>query len=227
MANFVRKSTIAALKKAADELESLPPLGGEESSKEDKADDSEDEDLSDLDEEDDELPTALQGEDFDFGSGLDTDESDEEDRQTSPMMLNQLLADLMVLFVKTFNYHWCIQGPNFEALHAMLGVQYETLVEMADSTAERIRALGEFPTAYMDGWLDLTKLEEAETTERRSKDMLEDLVRDYSKIAANIKKYNKVMLEELDDQGTSDFILGMLYDIDKKIWMLKSSTRDL
>lgn len=209
MSNFlVRKSSFAKLKIAEEEQKI---------------------DSESLNEDEDDLPTAMQGEEFDIGMGKDTD-SDvglEEDTQTSPVMLNQLLADFMVLFTKTLNYHWNIQGLHFNHLHEMLGVQYESLLATVDSIAERIRSLGEFPTGFMAGWLQITKLEESETSERKAKEMLDDLVKDYITIVSSIKKYNKVMLDDLDDQGTSDFLLGIQFDLEKRIWMLKSSIKEI
>lgn len=219
---YVRKSSLKALniKTAAEEDENVK----EEESTEEGGLGS----LT-LDDEDEDMPTANQGEEYDLGLPEETDSESglDEDTQSSPVMLNQLLSDVMTLFVKTLNFHWNIQGLHFNHLHEMLGVQYESLLATADGIAERIRSLGEFPTAFMQGWLEMNKIEESETTELKTKEMLNELIKDYMTIADSIKEYNKVMLEDLDDQGSSDFLLGILFEVDKKIWMLKASVREL
>ena len=54
-------------------------------------------------------------------------------------LLQKVLANLNVLYIKTRNYHWNITGPRFHTLHLFLEAQYKELAEAADEVAERIR----------------------------------------------------------------------------------------
>ena len=49
------------------------------------------------------------------------------DRQAVVDILNTLLADEFLLYVKTRNYHWNVTGPQFHDLHKFFEAQYEKL----------------------------------------------------------------------------------------------------
>src|SRR5690606_24263126 len=66
----------------------------------------------------------------------------DEQRQGSAQVLNTLLADLHVLYVKTRNYHWNVIGPNFFGLHNLLEQQYTLMETAIDEIAEQVRMLG-------------------------------------------------------------------------------------
>ncbi|MGE5339024.1 MAG: Dps family protein, partial [Gemmatimonadota bacterium] len=70
------------------------------------------------------------------GSGLS-----DKARKTMVDVLNRLLADEFVLYVKTRNFHWNVVGPNFSELHKFFEGQYEQLDGSIDDIAERARAL--------------------------------------------------------------------------------------
>ena len=49
---------------------------------------------------------------------------------------------LVLLYLKTHNFHWNVTGPMFNTLHVMFMDQYTELWNALDLIAERIRALG-------------------------------------------------------------------------------------
>ena len=55
--------------------------------------------------------------------------------------LCKLLADEFVLYTKTRNAHWNVEGPDFHSMHVFFESQYEQLDEVMDSVAERIRRI--------------------------------------------------------------------------------------
>ena len=66
----------------------------------------------------------------------------DKNRQAVAYALNQLLADEHILYNKTRNYHWSVEGPSFMEFHKLYEGQYTQLAEMIDEIAERITALG-------------------------------------------------------------------------------------
>jgi starvation-inducible DNA-binding protein len=68
----------------------------------------------------------------------------EKNRQAVALALNQLLADEHILYNKTRNYHWSIEGPSFMEFHKLYEAQYTVLAETIDQIAERIRTIGHF-----------------------------------------------------------------------------------
>ena len=57
-------------------------------------------------------------------------------------LLNGLLADEVLLLVKTRNAHWNVEGPDFHEKHVFFEEQCEQLDKIIDDVAERIRSLG-------------------------------------------------------------------------------------
>ena len=64
----------------------------------------------------------------------------------------------MVLYIKTRNYHWNIEGPNFHEMHIFYEKQFQEIDEIMDQIAERIRTLGHYAEARLEDYLKLTNL---------------------------------------------------------------------
>ena len=60
----------------------------------------------------------------------------------SSAVLNQVLADVFALYLKTKNFHWHVSGPHFRDYHLLLDEQGDQLFAMTDPIAERIRKIG-------------------------------------------------------------------------------------
>ena len=56
--------------------------------------------------------------------------------------LRHLLADVLVLYMKTKNFHWHMSGPHFRDHHLLLDEQATELLAMTDIIAERVRKIG-------------------------------------------------------------------------------------
>src|SRR5579862_9353661 len=56
--------------------------------------------------------------------------------------LNQTLADVFALYLKTKNFHWHMSGPHFRDYHLLLDEQADQIYAMTDPIAERVRKLG-------------------------------------------------------------------------------------
>src|SRR5690554_1587988 len=78
-------------------------------------------------------------------------------------LLNALLADEHVLYIKTRSYHWHVTGPHFVGLHQLFEEQYTALAQEIDEMAERIRILGGKALGSMQEFLKHTRLEEDPT----------------------------------------------------------------
>src|ERR1043165_1181400 len=75
-------------------------------------------------------------------------------------VLGIVLADEFLLYTKTRNAHWNVEGIDFYAKHTFFEAQYEQLDEIMDSVAERIRTLGHYAPATLAAYLELTHLSE-------------------------------------------------------------------
>ena len=141
---------------------------------------------------------------------------------SSAMMLNILLADEMVLYTKTRNYHWNVEGMQFIELHKLFEEQYDQLAESIDEIAERIRQLGHYAVGSMKGFLAITNLEESDDNVETAAEMLRNLVNDHEAIIRYIRENIDKTAEDFNDIGTSDFITGLMEQHEKMAWMLRA-----
>src|SRR5437773_11974108 len=75
-------------------------------------------------------------------------------------ILSKLLADEFILYTKTRNAHWNVEGIDFGAKHIFFEKQYEQLDDIMDNVAERIRQIGEYAPGTLRQFLELTHLTE-------------------------------------------------------------------
>ena len=137
-------------------------------------------------------------------------------------LLRKVLADEMVLYVKTLNYHWNVRGHHFGPLHQLFKDQYEKLALWVDEIAERIRILGQDSPGTMKEFLELTDLEEHKGALPNEKEMLKNLLYDQEKIIVNLRRGIDVTGEELGDMGTSDFLTQLMSNHEQVAWMTRA-----
>ncbi|WP_414527015.1 Dps family protein [Nodularia chucula] len=146
----------------------------------------------------------------------------EEQRQGVMNLLNQDLADAYVLIVKTKKYHWDVVGPQFRSLHELWEEQYEKLTENIDALAERIRALGGFPVGTMEGFLKLATLKEHSGEVPSATGMVAQLGEDHELVIRNLRDHVDQCSEKFHDEGTADFLTGLMEEHEDMAWMLRS-----
>jgi starvation-inducible DNA-binding protein len=148
----------------------------------------------------------------------------EKNRQAVATSLNQLLADEHILYNKTRNYHWSIEGPGFMEFHKLYEAQYTALAETIDQIAERIRTIGHFAEGRLKEIIKLATLDEPEAPTDQSK-QIENLETDHETMIIKLRKLVKDFDEKYKDIGSSDFVTGLLKDHEKMAWMLRSYLR--
>ena len=146
----------------------------------------------------------------------------EENRAAVAAQLAKLLADEFVLYTKTRNAHWNVEGPDFHSMHLFFESQYEELDEIMDSVAERIRMLGHYAPATLKSFLQLTHLGELTERSNDSLGFIRELVEDHDSIIQFIRGNINPFANEYGDAGTSDFVTGLMETHEKMVWFLRS-----
>ena len=136
--------------------------------------------------------------------------------------LNGFLADEFLIYLKTRNAHWNIEGPDFHTMHKFFEEQYEQLDETMDEVAERIRMLGHYAPATMKSYLVLTHLTEQSREKNDSAGFIKELLGDHESIIIRLRENINLFSSELNDLGTSDFITGLMETHEKIAWMLRA-----
>jgi starvation-inducible DNA-binding protein len=136
-------------------------------------------------------------------------------------LLEPLLADEYLLYTKTRNFHWNVTGPQFNDLHKFFEAQYGMLDGFIDDIAERSRALGGRALGSMKEFLHASRLDESTGRAPKADAMLAELLRDHEKIIRWLRA-DVDFAGEQGDQGTADFLTGLLEAHEKAAWMLRS-----
>lgn len=137
-------------------------------------------------------------------------------------ILNNLVADEYVLYTKTRNAHWNIEGPGFMELHKFFETQYDALDLIIDEVAERVRSLGHYSLGSLKDFLSITNLTEEHNDFSRQKQVIQSLLNDHETIIRSLRKNITVVTENCKDAGTGDFITGIMEQHEKMSWMLRA-----
>ena len=146
----------------------------------------------------------------------------EEQRHGVIKLLNRNLADFYLLIIKTKKYHWDVIGPQFRTLHTLWEEQYNTLTLNIDATAERVRALGGYPLGTAAGFIQYSTIKEHPNDLPSANEMVSRLVQDHEQIIRNLREDIDKCGEEYHDEGTADFLTGLMEQHEEMAWMLRS-----
>lgn len=136
-------------------------------------------------------------------------------------MLSIVLADEMVLYIKTRKFHWNVSGESFMELHKLFQSQYTELEETIDLVAERINKLGSKTIGTMKEFAKLTRLKESPDKYPSQKDMLEELLNDHESVVVELRKDIETCAEKNNDAGTADLLTGFLQQHETTAWVLR------
>ncbi|MGJ8696921.1 MAG: Dps family protein [Verrucomicrobiaceae bacterium] len=155
--------------------------------------------------------------DPDVSIGLDA-----ESRKEVATILNEILADQHVLYVKTRNFHWNLIGGRFHSLHEHFEKLYTDLALVIDETAERVRMIGGVPTGSMKEFLSVASLEECEGVLITGDEAIENLLQDHESCIRSLRKRISTVEDEYEDVGTADFLTALIQKHEMTAWMLRS-----
>ena len=135
--------------------------------------------------------------------------------------LKDVLADNYALYLKTQNYHWNVEGPNFNGLHLLFEEQYVALAEAIDTAAELIRALGEKAPGTFDSYIKRTSIKSGNEN-ASAEEMVKELAEDQALIQKTLQEYLE-LAQKVGDEVVAGFTIERLTFHRKASWMLKSS----
>lgn len=144
-----------------------------------------------------------------------------QNKKTIASALNRLLATEFGLYTKTLNFHWNVVGKWFGPLHKLFNDQYETLQDIIDLVAERIRALDCNALGTMTEYMQMMAIEEKPNMYPDDISMLKQLVQDHDVVIGLLRTITE-LAHENHDAGTENMTAGLLETHEKMNWMLKS-----
>ena len=135
--------------------------------------------------------------------------------------LKNVLADNYALYLKTQNYHWNVEGPNFKGLHSLFEEQYTDLAEAIDTVAELIRGLGEKAPGTFDTYIKRTSIKPGNEN-ASAQQMIQDLLESQTLIQKTLQQCLEIA-QKAGDEVVAGFMIERLTFHRKASWILKSS----
>jgi starvation-inducible DNA-binding protein len=143
-----------------------------------------------------------------------------KDRAAIAGGLSRLLADTYLLYLKTHNFHWNVEGPMFQTLHLMFMDQYTESWNAIDPIAERIRALGHYAPGTYRQYVKLATVKETDGVPK-AEQMVRDLISGQETVARTARSVLP-LADKANDQPTLDLLTQRLDIHEKNAWMLRS-----
>ena len=146
----------------------------------------------------------------------------DQNREKIADQLAKILADEFVLYSKTLNAHWNVEGPDFHPVHLYLETLYQQQQKIVDTVAEKIRAIGHYVPGQLNKYLELTHLSESSPEKNDSQTYFAELLVDHESIIVFLRENIKPIADKLKGEGISDYITGLMELHEKTAWMLRS-----
>jgi starvation-inducible DNA-binding protein len=143
--------------------------------------------------------------------------------ETLQELMKKVLADTFALYLKSHNYHWNVEGPNFTEYHAFFKGLYEELHASVDLIAEEIRTLDTYAPGSFKRFGELTDIED-ETNVPDAMSMIKRLTEDNKKVLETLILASK-LAEKYEKFGLQDFLTGRIDAHEKHGWMLRSFSK--
>jgi len=150
-----------------------------------------------------------------------------EARAESCRLLNEILADSMILYALYKKHHWLVAGPTFYQLHLLFDKHAEEQTETIDLLAERVQSLGGIAVGDPRHAAELTTIprppdgaEEVAVMIDRTLEAHETIIR---KVRAGISA-----TEKSEDWGSNDILMSdVLRRHELQVWFLAEHVVDV
>lgn len=134
------------------------------------------------------------------------------------------LASTFSFYLKTHNFHWNVEGPNFPQYHSFFDGLYNELWGAVDSVAEHIRALDAYTPGSLVRFSELSVVTD-QVHFPNARAMFAELLADNNLIIVELTKAYR-LADESNEVGLANFLQDRI-DIHKKHgWMLRATSKN-
>jgi starvation-inducible DNA-binding protein len=138
--------------------------------------------------------------------------------------LNELLADVFALYLKTKNFHWHVSGPHFRDYHLMLDEQGDQIFAMTDPIAERVRKIGGTTIRSIGNIAKLQRIQDNDADYVDALDMIAELRDDNKDLITRLRSVHDVV-DEHNDVATASLIENWIDETERRHWFLFEASR--
>jgi starvation-inducible DNA-binding protein len=143
-----------------------------------------------------------------------------EARMESCQLLNQILADSMILYSHYKKHHWLVRGHTFYQLHLLLDKHAGEQVELIDLIAERVQTLGGIAIADPRHVAEVTTIPRPPNGAEEVPTMLSRLLEAHEIIIGKVRDAITATADNRDD-GTNDLLMSdVLRRHELQVWFI-------
>jgi starvation-inducible DNA-binding protein len=141
-------------------------------------------------------------------------------RQESCELLNQILADTIILYNLYKKHHWLMRGNTFYQLHLLLDKHADEQLNLIDLMGERVQTLGGVAIADPRHVAEVTNVGCPPNGVEEVPAMLSRLLEAYELIIKEVREGITKTAANRDD-GTNDFLMSeLLWTNELQVWFL-------
>jgi starvation-inducible DNA-binding protein len=139
-------------------------------------------------------------------------------------VINPLIADAFALYLKTKNYHWHLASSHFRDYHLLLDEQAESIFDLIDPLAERLRRIGGTTICSISHVSQLQSIADDNEDFAMPEQMIQRLIDENRQIA---EKQRSAIdnTEKNRDTPTSNLLEEILDETEKRIWFLYEASQ--
>jgi starvation-inducible DNA-binding protein len=141
-------------------------------------------------------------------------------RCESCTLINQILADTIILYHLYKKYHWMMRGHTFYQLHLLLDKHASEQIELIDALGERVQTLGGVAIADPRHVAEVTQVKRPPNGVEAVPVMLSRLLEAHELIIAELREaIDKTAANQ--DSGTNDVLVSqVLRTHETQVWFL-------
>jgi len=138
--------------------------------------------------------------------------------------VKKVLADVFVMYFKTHQFHWNVEGPNFPQYHSFLDGLYNELWSSTDAIAEHIRALDGYTPSSLTELISTAMVQEEKIPLTNPVDGFKTLISANNMVLISLMRAYQAA-EAASEVGLSNFLQDRIDTHHKHGWMLKSTAK--
>lgn len=148
-------------------------------------------------------------------------------RGESAQVLNEILADSMIMYGLYKKHHWLVAGPTFYQLHLLFDKHAAEQLELIDLIAERVQSLGGIAVGDPRHAAELTTISRPPDGAEDVPVMIDRLLDAHETVIEKVRAAIEAT-EKSKDWGTNDLLMGdVLRRHELQVWFVAEHVVDL
>ena len=148
-------------------------------------------------------------------------------KRESCELLNEILADSMVLYSLYKKHHWLVAGPTFYQLHLLFDKHAEEQTEIIDILAERVQSLGGIAVGDPRHAAELTTIPRPPDGAEEVGVMIDRTLHAHEIVIEKVRAGIKAT-EESEDWGSNDILMSdVLRRHELQVWFIAEHVVDV